>query len=191
MPRPNRWNDVVEAAAKTFLKNGFSSTSIEQIATELGMLKGSIYHYVQSKEDLLFAVVREPAERLLADVESLQTIDLPASAKLRRAARSHALVLEEHGIYAAVYLQEIAGKGRYEEWKAMDRRYLGCVEAVFAAGRESGEFDSQINERLSALAFIGALNWMTHWLQADGPLPATAVADRFVDLFLVGLLTRI
>lgn len=191
MPRPNRWNDVVEAAAKTFLKNGFSATSIEQIANELGMLKGSLYHYIQTKEDLLFAVVREPAERLLADFESLQAIDLPASSKLRRAARVHALILEEHGIYAAVYLQEIAGKGHYEEWKAMDRQYLRCIESIFAAGRTSGEFDSQLDERLSALAFIGALNWMTHWLQADGRLPATAIADRFVDLFLAGALTRV
>lgn len=190
MPRPNRWNDVVEVAANAFLENGFAATSIEQIAGELGMLKGSLYHYIQSKEELLFAVVREPAERLLSEVEELQTIDLPASSKLRRAAYSHALVLEDHNVYAAVYLQEIAGKGRFEEWSAMDRQYLIRIEAVFAQGRDAGEFDSQIDPRLSALAFIGALNWMTHWFQAEGRLPATAIADRFVDLFLVGLLKR-
>lgn len=190
MPRPNRWNDVVEAAANEFLRYGFAATSIEQIANELGMLKGSIYHYIGSKEDLLFAVVKDPADRLLSDAEGLQTMDLPASSKLRRAAHSHALVLDMYGVYAAVYLQEIAGKGRFDEWKAMDRQYLRCIEAVFAHGKESGEFDAHIDPRLSALAFIGALNWMTHCVRAEGPLPATAIADRFVDLFLGGLLKR-
>jgi AcrR family transcriptional regulator len=56
MPRPSRWNDVVDAAAKVFQEKGFAAASLEDIAVEVGMRKGSLYHYINSKEDLLFAV---------------------------------------------------------------------------------------------------------------------------------------
>ena len=61
--RPSRWNEIVDAAATLFREKGFVATSLEDIAREVGMYKGSLYHYIKSKEDLLFAVVREPAER--------------------------------------------------------------------------------------------------------------------------------
>ena len=60
MPRPSRWPDIVEAAAHAFRERGFAATSLEDIATEVGIWKGSLYHYIDSKEDLLFAVVRGP-----------------------------------------------------------------------------------------------------------------------------------
>ena len=72
MARPSRWNEIVDAAATLFREKGFVATSLEDIAREVGMYKGSLYHYIKSKEDLLFAVVREPAERILADVRELE-----------------------------------------------------------------------------------------------------------------------
>ncbi|HEY9563993.1 MAG TPA: helix-turn-helix domain-containing protein, partial [Nocardioides sp.] len=58
MPRPSRWDDVVSAAARVFSEKGFGGASLEDVANEVGMLKGSLYNYIKSKEDLLFAIVR-------------------------------------------------------------------------------------------------------------------------------------
>ena len=64
-----RQHEVVAAAVKMFYESGYSETSVEDIANELGILKGSLYYYITSKEDLLYAIVREvhtEVEELLA-----------------------------------------------------------------------------------------------------------------------------
>ncbi len=69
---PSRWTDVVEAAGEEFRIRGYDSATLEDIAARVGILKGSIYNYVQNKEELLLAVVERPAHVLLADLEQLR-----------------------------------------------------------------------------------------------------------------------
>jgi AcrR family transcriptional regulator len=188
--RPSRWNEIVDAAATLFREKGFVATSLEDIAREVGMYKGSLYHYIKSKEDLLFAVVREPAESILADVRELSSLDLPPSEKIRRITRSHVRVLEENFTYCSVYLDEVAGRHRSDEWSAMDREYVQAVMGVIQEGQQRGEFGRQVDPRTTTLALIGSLNWLTHWYHPEGELKGAEIADRFCDIFLVGLLSR-
>ena len=51
-----RWNEVLEAAAAVFQEKGYQAARIEDIATRVGILKGSLYYYIESKEDLLYAL---------------------------------------------------------------------------------------------------------------------------------------
>lgn len=190
MPRPSRWNEIVEAAAEAFRTKGFAATSLEDIASAVGIWKGSLYHYINTKEDLLFAVVREPAQEILTGLRELSEMDLPPTEKIRRAMRSHLKVLETNFVYASVYLQEIAGRRRMKEWSAMDREYLELLESFIREGVESGEFAPLTNPRIATLGIIGALNWMTHWYRPEGPLRADAIADQFCDMFLAGLINR-
>ena len=190
MARPSRWTEIVDAAAKLFRENGFVATSLEDIAREVGMYKGSLYHYIKSKEDLLFAVVREPAESILADVRELSSLDLPPSEKIRRITRSHVRVLEENFTYCSVYLEEVSGRHRSDEWSAMDREYVQAVMGVIQEGQQRGEFGRQVDPRTTTLALIGSLNWLTHWYHPEGELKGAEIADRFCDIFLVGLLSR-
>jgi AcrR family transcriptional regulator len=53
-----KYGEIVEAAGRLFAQNGFDGTSLQDVATEVGVLKGSLYHYITSKEDLLADVVR-------------------------------------------------------------------------------------------------------------------------------------
>jgi AcrR family transcriptional regulator len=190
MPRPSRWNEIVDVAAKAFREKGFAATSLEDIAREVGMWKGSLYHYINSKEDLLFAVVSEPADQILAEVLELRAMDLPATEKVRRAARSHATVLQRNFVYASVYLQEIAGRHRSEEWSHKDRQYVDALEHIIAQGVEDGAFDRGVDPRIATLALIGSLNWLTHWYHPDGVRTAPEIAEQICDLFLSGMLTR-
>jgi TetR/AcrR family transcriptional regulator, cholesterol catabolism regulator len=189
--RPSRWNEIVDAAATLFRDKGFVATSLEDIAREVGMYKGSLYHYIKSKEDLLFAVVREPAEQILADVRELSSLDLPPSEKIRRITRSHVRVLEENFTYCSVYLDEVAGRHRSDEWSAMDREYVQAVISVIEDGQRRGEFSRLLDPRTTTLALIGSLNWLTHWYHPDGELKGAEIADSFCDIFLVGLLSRV
>ncbi|HMJ76862.1 MAG TPA: TetR/AcrR family transcriptional regulator [Iamia sp.] len=190
MPRPSRWDDVVAAAAKVFRERGYDGASVEDVADEVGMLKGSIYNYISTKEDLLLAVVRPPAERLLREMRDLEAADGPAGDKIRLMARSHARVIEDFLPYVAVYVQELAGRQTSDEWMAMDREYVTLAERIVEAGMEADEFRSDVRPRIVALSLIGSLNWLTRWYQPDGPESALEVADQIADLCLRGLSVR-
>ena len=190
MPRPSRWNDVVETAARLFSQKGFSATSLEDVAAEVGLLKGSLYNYIDSKEDLLFAVVRPPAEQLLQTTRELRDLDLPPAEKIRRATRSHAATIETYFPYVAVYVQEIVGRYDSEEWAAMDREYLDNLEAIIAEGIADEAFSSSLDPHIGAVTLVGALNWMTRWYRPGGSQNAQAIADQIADLFLAGALRR-
>src|SRR3978361_1430139 len=62
--RRNRSPDVLEAAIRVFHKKGYASASIQDVAEEVGVLKGSLYHYIDSKEDLLARIFEDPAGHL-------------------------------------------------------------------------------------------------------------------------------
>lgn len=190
MARPSRWPEIVSAAAELFREKGFMATSLEDIAGEVGMYKGSLYHYIDSKEDLLLAVVREPAEQMLTQLRELVSLDLPPAEKIRRIMRSHVRVLEDNFACASVYLEEFAGRNRSEEWTALDREYFASIIEVIAEGKRRGDFGNGVDVRTTALALIGSLNWLTHWYHPDGPLSASEIAERFCDVFLVGMLSR-
>ena len=190
MPRPSRWNDVVEAAAVVFRQRGYHATRLEDIAEELGMQKGSLYNYIDSKEELLLAVVTVPAAQLLESLSTLSESDLPASEKIRLVARSHARVVEDYLPYVAVYVQEIAGQDHSPEWRERDRAYVRQLSAIIDEGRQSGLFDSATAPVISSMALIGALNWMTRWYEPGGELSAEEISDRIASGFLAGMLAR-
>jgi AcrR family transcriptional regulator len=190
VPRPSRWDDVVSAAARVFSEKGFGGASLEDVANEVGMLKGSLYNYIKSKEDLLFAIVRPNAEELLDRTRKLKEADLPASEKLRQIAEIHFEIIDRQLPYVTVYVQEIAGKGISPEWTAMDREYLTLVADVISEGVKDGDFAESTDARMSARALIGALNWATRWYQPGGPAQARAVAGQLAGIFLGGLLAR-
>jgi TetR/AcrR family transcriptional regulator, cholesterol catabolism regulator len=48
-PRKRRDQEVIDAAAKVFYERGFADASVQDVADELGILKGSLYHYIETK----------------------------------------------------------------------------------------------------------------------------------------------
>lgn len=190
MPRPSRWPDVVQAAAKVFSQKGYSAASLEDIAAEVGMFKGSLYNYITNKEDLLFAVVRSPADHLLTEVRRIAGSDLPPSEKVRRVALIHADIIEDNLPYVQVYLQEIVGKGISPEWAAMDREYLSLLTEIIDEGRRMQIFDSSIDSHLAARMLVGSLNWMTRWYVPGDRSVARAQASQMADIFLSGSLAH-
>src|ERR1700722_17210151 len=51
-----RWSEIITAAGEVFYEKGFVAATLQEVAAKVGLLKGSLYYYIQTKEDLLFAV---------------------------------------------------------------------------------------------------------------------------------------
>ena len=69
--------EIITVAARLFKEKGYRATTLEDIAAAVGMLKGSLYYYIQSKEELLYIVVREPVRQIYSKLEEIVNSDAP------------------------------------------------------------------------------------------------------------------
>jgi AcrR family transcriptional regulator len=218
MPRPNRRAEILRAAGEEFREHGYENATLEGIGARVGILKGSIYTYVSSKEELLYAVVEEPARRLLADLRHLREqrrVGVPVVACLRELFRMQVAIFSAHYPAAFVYLRLIgqsphpvtappapdpsppgsAPSGsapsvpvQRAEFAAMDREYVAAVEGLLADGVAAGELSLPTSPGVAARALIGMLDWMQHWFTPRGAAADRALADDLFALALGGLM---
>src|ERR1700731_3364969 len=109
-------DDIVSAAAKVFRTKGYHAATVRDIADEVGILKGSLYHHFDSKEELLYLVVREPIAQMYRTISEIAAAEGTATEKLRRAISAHLEAFDRHYPHLFVYLRERESvKGRFPE----------------------------------------------------------------------------
>jgi AcrR family transcriptional regulator len=69
--------EIIAAAAKVFQTKGYHAATVQDIADAVGILKGSLYHHVKSKEDLLYLIVKEPIARIYERMAEIVASELP------------------------------------------------------------------------------------------------------------------
>lgn len=182
-PRVARRDQILEAAARLFSQRGYHATSMRDIGEATGMLAGSLYAHIASKEDLLFDIVRRAADQFIGRLEGVLAEAVPAEERLRLAMRAHVAVLAENLEAAWVFHHDwrALGPERREEVRGLRRQYERLWDRVVR------ELDGPVEPRFVRLLVLSAANWTYTWFRPDGPLSPDEVADRFTDLLLAGL----
>ena len=181
-----RRNELTRQAARLFAEHGYHGTSMEDLAAAMGVQKATLYSHITSKEDLLYAAMREGADAFHAGLDAIPD-DLPATEKIRLALRSHLQVVADQLDVATVFVQEwryLEGERR-DEIVAERRRYEERIRALFREGRDLGELRSDLDDATAALLALSAANWAYTWLQPGRD--TDELADRFYDQLLDGM----
>jgi AcrR family transcriptional regulator len=181
-----RRQELARQAARLFAEKGFHGTSMEDVASAIGVQKPSLYEYVSSKQDLLYETMRDGAQAFHAALDSIDD-RLPAVEKLRLALRAHLHVVAEQLDVATVFVREwryLEGP-RGEQFVAERRRYEERIRDLFREGVEQSEFRTDLDVATAALLFLSAANWAYTWLQTGRD--TDRLADRFFDLLVEGM----
>jgi len=187
--RTGRKAEMVQAAARLFSQRGYHGTSIQHLADALGLQKGSLYSHIGSKEELLFDVVNEGADRFLERGEAALAMQAFATVRLRRLLVSHIETAIEHLDAATVFLNEwryLSEERRTVVQEKRDR-YEAIVRQIIEEGIAAGEFRSDANVRFAARLVLSAGNWTYAWFKPGGELGPTEIGERFADLLIRGL----
>ena len=183
---PTRRNELTRQAARLFAEQGYHGTSMEDLASAMGVQKGSLYAHVRSKEDLLDEIARDGAAAFHGALDEIDE-RLPAVEKLRLALRAHLRVVAEQLDVATVFVREwryLEGERR-QQFLAERRRYEERIRALFREGVEQSELRTDLDVTVAALVFLSAANWAYTWLppgrDTDG------LADRFFGLLVDGM----
>ena len=81
--------EILQAAALIFQQKGYHATSMQDIADAVDLQKGSLYHHVDSKQDILFALLNKALELILERLQFVADQDIPPEQKIRQATRAY------------------------------------------------------------------------------------------------------
>ncbi|WP_445149723.1 TetR/AcrR family transcriptional regulator [Baekduia sp. Peel2402] len=180
-----RQAEVTLDAARVFAARGYDQTSVPQLASELGLAAGSLYHYFGGKEQLLIAICNELMEPLLARVADLQAEDLEPADHLRALVRIWVRHVVEHRDHMLVFQQERHVIDHGDQWRqvrADRKRFETLVDAALAAIEPpAARFTDR---RLALSALLGMVNHTAQWYRPRGRLSPEQIADGYVDLLL-------
>src|ERR1700744_2401521 len=184
--RRNRSQDVLEAAVRVFHKKGYASSSIQDIADEVGVLKGSLYHYIDSKEDLLARLFEDSAGHFLAMLDEASELDAPPVERLRRFAYacSHWYLqnIERVTIYANEW-KHLTGE-RLKTVVGIREEYESRLANLIGGAKEAGEARPDLDVNFATYFIFGALNGLPDWYRRRGPDSAERIAESYACLIV-------
>ena len=188
--RPERWNEIVDAAGDVFDEKGYAAARIEDIAARVGLLKGSLYYYIDSKEDLLFAIVDGNHSRGIVVVEegaALESADPPT--RLGAFVERWVGILRDNPGYAAIAERDLRRLSAERQAIVMDKRARihRFVRDIVEAGIADGSFDTGIDPGIVTNNVFDMLNGISQWFHPARPLTYEQLAEHARRFVLRGL----
>jgi len=181
-----RREELTRIAARLFAERGYQGTSLADLAAALGVQKPSLYHHIDSKEELLWEVAWEGAEAFHAALDGVPA-DAPAAERIRLALRAHLAVVGQQLDIATVFVREwrhLSGDRR-ARFVSERRRYEERIRELFRAGVEESQLRTDLDVATAALLFLSAANWAYTWLRPGSN--TDELADRLYAALLDGM----
>jgi AcrR family transcriptional regulator len=184
---------LLDAAVRVFARKGFHAARVGDIAEEAHVAHGLLYHYFSSKEEVLATIFRETWTDLLGAVSDVEESEAPAREQLRQVAAILLRSWRRNPDLVRVLVREVTRSSEVE-------RRIGEIDAAFEAlerivrkGQEAGELRDDLDARLAAVVFYGALEEiLTGWVLGQIPDNDEDIAraeQTVVEILCGGLLT--
>ncbi|MGI8421882.1 MAG: TetR/AcrR family transcriptional regulator [Gaiellaceae bacterium] len=148
---------ILAAAVRVFARKGFHTCRVGDIAEEAGVAHGLLYHYFDSKDELLETVFRETWTDLLEAMRAVEAADEPAREQLRQVAAILLRSWRRDPELVTVLVREIARSGDIQRRLGEVGEALGAIERIVARGQAGGEFRADLDARLASVIVYGAL----------------------------------
>lgn len=177
-----REDEIVAAAGRIFREKGYHATSVRDIAESVGLLKGSLYHYIRSKDDLLARLFDGLLEDTVRELEAIAAREADAETRLGAMVRAYAGSVMANHDAVGLYLREsrLLPAAELAKLGARRRRMRALFTEVIADGARAGTFAVR-DPKIAALAILGSCNWLYEWYRPGGRLAADAIADELAE----------
>jgi AcrR family transcriptional regulator len=181
--RRRRAPEIIDAAARVFAERGFHGATTQDIADVLGIRQASLYYYFASKEAALELVCLKGVEGFFEAAKAIAAGPGSARNRLVRLIDSHLSPLLDRSDFVRVFLNErqhlpTESRRRIGKWsRGLERIF----EDVLKEGVRKGEFRSDMDTRLTALAILGMANAVASWYRKE-EVPIERISAEFARL---------
>lgn len=188
-----RREQILIAASRLFVKRGFAGTSMQDIADAVRITKAGLYHFVNSKEDLLYEIMIVGMDVLSADVVApAKRIEDPLE-RLKTILRNHMLnvsrIESANGNTVTIVVDDVT-ELRPEQRKVVNRRkreYFEFVRQTLRDLQARGQL-ADVDVSVAAFSLLGMVLWMARWRRPDGALSLDEIVDNIIAVSLHGVL---
>lgn len=181
-------NSIYEAAVAVLVERGFEATTMDRVAEEAGVAKGSVYNYFPNKVALLQFVHDKTVEPARARVAGIVASDRPAVWKLRASLRAWFQYISEHrGLFHFLFSEyAVHGLLKHERATTHDDA-IESLTQVIEQGVAEGVFRPVDVKRYATMLFGGVREACERQLAAEAPFIVDEMLDVALDFFLHGL----
>ena len=176
---------ILQEAVKLFYERGFTGTTLDDIAAELGVTKPFIYTHFRSKVELLAALCQPTIEMSLEAVANASAIEGTPTERLRKAMADFAKVVLQRQANIAIYFREEKNLSpeALDAINTLRKKFDRVLSGLLREGVAAGAFAIP-DVDVAALALGGMISWAYTWHRPDGRLSLDDVCVRLADLAL-------
>jgi AcrR family transcriptional regulator len=188
-PECDRTIDIYTKAAEIFHEQGFDATSMSNIAAAVDLTKAGLYYYIESKEDLLFAIMNYAMERLETMVIEPSRQFADSRKRLESIIACHGRLLTEGNTAIAILTDEIEGLKPEHRRAILDRKrvYMDFVRDTLETLRAEGRL-RDVDSTVATFSLFGTLLWLPRWYRANGKLSGDQIIEEIIKIATGGLL---
>lgn len=171
---------VLEAAGRVFAERGFDGATMADVAREAGFSKAGVYHYYDSKEQLLHDLLVGILGRVLSDLNRADPgPDEKPAARIGQLIDAYVRSFTTHiRVIAPLMLSlEMLRPAWREDVKRLERQIVDHFADAAAA------LENPLPPRTTAFLMLGAANWTYTWYDPSGDLPVDELARGLAALF--------
>ncbi len=186
-----RMEEILARAAELFYEKGYHATTIEDVAREVGMLKGSLYYYIRSKEDLLYelllGIIVKGVEHASKAIEGVSD----PTERLEKAVEAQIEHIIQNQTYVGLFLHEfntLNGKRQKRIQEEMVKYQKIFVDAI-REGQRQGQF-VEADTLLLTDAILGMTNWIYRWYPGTRNPNLDSVKETFISFIMNGIKKR-
>jgi len=191
-PKSERSRDLIlQSAAQLFRHQGFSATTLRQIAAKAKIKAGSIYYHFNSKEEILDEVLDRGLRHVFETVRS--AVDRAGKASHRRriglAIEAHLVALLETSDFTSANIRiygQLPEKLK-KPHRPLRRAYAEYWDRLFLDARRAGEIRADMEIVPLRIFVLGALNWTIEWFRLDSKDAVLELARRTERLIFEGV----
>jgi AcrR family transcriptional regulator len=173
---------VLRAAAEIFASHGYQGASLRDIADVVGIQTASLYHYVQSKQELLARVMISALQHRHVTVLSAVNEESAPMGRLSAFCRTHVRWQAEAQAEARVCLTEVRSlePERRPAVIALLRSHEAALEGIVRDGAEAGEF-IVADASSTVQGLLDAWDGVAFWFRRDGELTPDQIGEQYAE----------
>lgn len=189
-----RRRQIYIEAARLFVDKGYEATSMSDIAEAVRITKAGLYHFVSSKEALLFTIMTYSMDRLRFDVIDPARAVADPLERLRLIIRNHTAnvgrVTLESGNPLSMVVDDAEGLSpeNRQVIDARKREYFDLLRETLAALKADGRMAENADPTVVAFSIIGMVMWIARWRRPGGVMTLERVAEQIERMVLGGII---
>jgi AcrR family transcriptional regulator len=185
-----RLNHILRAATVVIARAGYARASMRAVAREAEVSLAGMYHYFDSKEQMLFLILFRAFNSLLNNLkEKLHGVEEPTE-QLRVMVRAHVEYFAANMAELKVCSHELDSLtgNAYEETRRIRHEYYQLTRSIIDRILDSRASDGTLDRHVATMALFGTLNWLYRWYDPRRDRSPSGLAKQITAQFLGGIM---